>query len=497
MSKEAVLEAKGVAVEMKSKVDIMYLCHCSIGLVLMFGFGYLSPIDPITPMGMKILGIFLGLIYLWTTVDTVWPSLLGLVAIALTGFMPINQAFAESFGSNQIILVVGILALVGAINTNGICKYIGRWFVTRKVINGRPWVFTFMIFMGVYILTILTSTDTAIFLFWPILYGLFKDIGYKPGDKYATLMIIGVVMVGLFGFAAMPFRGIVLLMLTNFEAISGIAINQLSYLTISFVLGIVLIVGLVLVFKYIFRPDIALLKSVHTELFEKEKLPSMNLRQKMLVGALIIFMAGMFLPNLLPQGLWIKNILDTLGPAGFVTLLVACLALIRIEGKPLLPFAQIMNRMMNWPMVCIIGTALVIGSALTNPETGIRDFLTNIFSGIVAGKSPIMIMIIFVIIALIATNFSNNYVIGVILLTISSSLAETMGFNPIPMAILIIFTVHIASVTPAACPYAAILHSNKEWVKTNEIYKYTIAMSVYVLLVLLILGVPLANLIIR
>lgn len=58
MSKEAVLEAKGIAVEMKSKVDIMYLCHCSIGLVLMFGFGYLSPIDPITPMGMKILGIF-------------------------------------------------------------------------------------------------------------------------------------------------------------------------------------------------------------------------------------------------------------------------------------------------------------------------------------------------------------------------------------------------------------------------------------------------------
>lgn len=495
MAQEAVVKDKAKHEKTVGRVNVKYLVHCLIGLVLMFGFRYLEPIDTITPMGMKVLGIFLGMIYLWSTVDTVWPSFLGLVAVALTGFMPMNQAFAESFGSSQVVLSVGILALVGAVNAEGICHYIGRWFVTRKIINGRPWMFTFMIFAGVYILTILTSTDTAIFLFWPILYGLFKEIGYKPGDKYATLMIIGVLLVGLFGFAAMPFRGIVLLMLTNFESMSGVAINPLSYLGMSIILGPVLIAGLVMMFKYVFRPDVTLLKAVHTDMFEKNALPPMNLRQKMMVGALLVFMAGMFLPSFLPAGSWLKNTLAVLGASGFTTLLVAVLAVIHVEGKPLLPFGPIMNKVMNWPMVSIIGSALVIGSTLTSPETGIRDFLTNIFSGIVEGKSPVMVMVIFVIIAIIATNFSNNYVIGVILLTIASTLAATMGFNPIPVAMMIIFTVHIASVTPAACPYAAILHSNKEWVKTNEIYRYTVAMSVYVLAVLLVLGIPLANMI--
>lgn len=481
----------------KRKFDLKYFANSGIGLTLMCGFQFLPPLDPITPMGMKILGIFLGMIYLWTTTDTIWPSLLGLIAIALSGFMPMNQAFAESFGSNQIALTVGILALIGAVNANGICIYIGRWFVTRKIINGRPWIFTLMIFFGVYILTILTSADSAIFLFWPILYGLFKDLGYKQGDEYATLMIISVVMVALFGFAAMPFRGIVLLMLTNFETMSGIAINQLSYMGLSLILGPVLICGLVLMLKFLFKPDVSLLKAVHTELFDKEKLPPMNLKQKMLVGSLFVFMAGMFLPSLLPQGMWIKTVLTILGPAGFTALLVACLAIIRIDGEPLLPFGQIMNRVMNWSMVCLIGSALVIGSALTSPETGIRDFLISVFSGFVTGKSPMMIMIIFVIIGIAATNLCNNYVTGVILLTISSSLATSIGFNPAPVAMLIIFSVHIASITPAACPYAAILHSNTEWAPTNKIFKYTSIMTAYVLAVILLLGIPLATIMIK
>ncbi|MGL4798563.1 MAG: SLC13 family permease [Cellulosilyticaceae bacterium] len=497
MANEAVAAVQNTTINVKKKVDRNYWIHCTIGLLLMFGIGYLQPIDPITPLGMKIAGIFLGMIYLWTTVDTVWPSLFGIIAIASTGFITMGQAYAQSFGSSQVVLLISILALVGAINENDLCKYIGRWFVTRKIINGRPWVFTFMIFAGVYLLTILTSADTAIFLFWPILYGLFKDIGYKSGDKYATLMVIGVVLVALFGYAAMPFRGIVLLMLENFRDISGIAIDPIAYLGVSVTVGTVLIIGLVFVMKYIYRPDVTILKAVRTEHFEKEKLPPMNAAQKTLMGALVVFMAGMFLPSLLPDGLKIKAFLTMLGSSGFAMLLVAVLCVIKIDGKQLLPLGKILNKVMNWPMICIISAALVIGSALTHPDTGIRTFLSNIFSGVVEGKSPIMIMIIFVTIALIATNFSNNLVIGMIVLTIVTTLAETMGFNPVPVAMLVIFAVHIASITPAACPYAAILHSNKEWVQTKEVYKYTIGMSAYVLIVLIAVGVPLATFIIK
>ena len=39
-----------------------YIINVIITLALMFGFGFLPPIGSITPIGMKVLGCFLGLV---------------------------------------------------------------------------------------------------------------------------------------------------------------------------------------------------------------------------------------------------------------------------------------------------------------------------------------------------------------------------------------------------------------------------------------------------
>ena len=54
--------------------DMKTYIHSIIGIIIMFGFGYLPAPEPITPMGMQVLGIFIGLIYLWCLVDLLWPS---------------------------------------------------------------------------------------------------------------------------------------------------------------------------------------------------------------------------------------------------------------------------------------------------------------------------------------------------------------------------------------------------------------------------------------
>lgn len=65
----------------QGKSNTFYL-HCLIGLLLMFGPWLIPPFEPVTPIGMRILGIFLGLIYMWTFVGSLWPSLLGILAMA-------------------------------------------------------------------------------------------------------------------------------------------------------------------------------------------------------------------------------------------------------------------------------------------------------------------------------------------------------------------------------------------------------------------------------
>lgn len=71
----------------KKKKDL-YMVHTIIGLVITGVFWLLPPIDPITPVGMKCLGAFLGMIYLWSMVDTLWPSIFGLCMLGISGYDP-------------------------------------------------------------------------------------------------------------------------------------------------------------------------------------------------------------------------------------------------------------------------------------------------------------------------------------------------------------------------------------------------------------------------
>ena len=59
---------------------------------------------------------------------------------------------------------------------------------------------------------------------------------------------------------------------------------------------------------------------------------------------------------------------------------------------------------------------------------------------------------------------------------------------------LIIFVLLSAAVTPAASPFAAVLHSNKEWVPTKYVYTYTIPFVLAELAIILLVGIPMANL---
>lgn len=75
-----------------------YYVHTVICLVIMFGFGHLPPLDPLTPLGMNLIGIFLSVLYGWVCIEIVWPSLAGLLALMLVGgmkpMMLLNKSFA-------------------------------------------------------------------------------------------------------------------------------------------------------------------------------------------------------------------------------------------------------------------------------------------------------------------------------------------------------------------------------------------------------------------
>lgn len=77
--------------------NIKYYIHSLITVGLMIVFYFIPPISTITPVGMKVLGVFLGLIYGWCFVEMLWPSILGLVMLGLSGYCTVTEAFSAGF----------------------------------------------------------------------------------------------------------------------------------------------------------------------------------------------------------------------------------------------------------------------------------------------------------------------------------------------------------------------------------------------------------------
>ena len=72
--------------------------------------------------------------------------------------------------------------------------------------------------------------------------------------------------------------------------------------------------------------------------------------------------------------------------------------------------------------------------------------------------------------------------------------SEQMHFDPVPLVVVMTMIVFfLAFLTPAASPYAAMMHGNTEWIQTRDIYKYGSITIILGTIVCAVIGVPLAT----
>ena len=489
---------------MKNK---MFYINYAIGVLIMFAFRLIpvGVLPAVTEVGLQVLGIFIGTIYLWSTVDPITSSLTSIIMLVFSDFAPAGAVISACFGSPVVVQLFFLMIFMGGLTNRRLTVYIGRWILTRKIIEGKPWVFTSAVLIGTFVMSVFIGAFAPIFLFWPILYGVFEDVGFKKGDEYPKILILAVVIAALIGFPVPPYmsNGLALLgnyrgLLANFPtlaAMEDVMISDASYFIGCFTLGLLLVASVVLVMKFIFRPDVSPLKNVTIEMIEKNPLPPMNKAQKTYGIFLVIFVAVMLIPSLLPA----IPICAFLNANSLIIpgVLVMILCLISFEDGPVLKMNEVMGKDFAWPTYWLCVAAIYIGSVLTDSSTGIVGFLNAMLAPIFNGMSGTVFTIVLLLVTVVLTNISNSLVIGMILQPVILTYCATANVNPAPIITLSIFTVLLsAACTPAASPFAAMLFGNKEYLTSGDVYKYSITFVLVEMILILLIGIPYINILV-
>lgn len=480
----------------QQKASHKRLIHICIGLGIMILFPYLPiSLPEITDVGMQVIGIFLGTIYLWTTTEPLWSCLISVGMLGLSDYAAMGTVLSSLLGNGTAIQMLFLMLFTAALTHYKITPYIVRLIFKIKFANGRPWVLSTVILTGAYLIASFIDPLSAILLFWAIMYAMFKELNMTKDDLYAKLMLMLIPIISLIGSGVAPYRAARIAIFASYAEMSGGSTEILpgSYLAFSFTMGFAILLLNVLACKFIIRPNVDALKNLSLDSIAQEELEPMTLQQKIISWSFALLILLLLFPPMLTS-IPIMSLISS-NAIGIPMIIVAILCMIRIDNKPVFNFQEVMSQRFGWGIYLLACTAMLYGTVLTADSVGTKAMLTTVLSPFFNGMSPLLFAVLLLIIATILTNIANNLVIQTLLLPIILTYVASAGIDGAAYVALLSFVVSATSfMTPAASAYTAVMYGNKEWLSNKDLYKYTPLFAAIGLLGLIVIGIPLSQL---
>ncbi|MFZ7101656.1 MAG: SLC13 family permease [Peptococcaceae bacterium] len=456
--------------------------------LVIVAIGWLMPaLGSITTIGVRVLFVFIAIVYGWSASSEIWPSLLAVLLLPFTGAITFPQLIGSGWGTDVGLFMIMLFVLLRFLEEQGVSQYLTAWLLSRRFLQGHPWRFLFMLFLAAYLVASLIHIFVGVYLVWGIVYSLVNALGYKPFDKFPTVLIFGVVLMGALSLSAMPWGANSIVLLAFFTNMLGNGVDIGKYLIYTLPLGLVSIMTYLLMCKFIFRLDVSALKNMDGDFINTEDL-KLTTAKKIALGALAAFIIILLTPTLLPKTWAVTESLSSMGYTGKIIPIFVVLAMIRVDHKPIFSFVQLAAKGVNWRMMGILIVVLPLGVCLNNEATGLAAFLSQSLLPIFNGMSPLAFLVGITVVTIVLTNFLANMPVAMLLMPVAVNGAASYGINPEQIGYLLIVACTLAWMTPAASPAGMLLFSNKEWLCPKDIFKFGIPTMICIAIIILLVN---------
>ncbi len=464
-------------------------------------FLLIPPIEPLTSLGMKVVGIFLFTIIGWVFVGIGYPSLLCVALFVLAGVMTPTAAFAASWGNWIVLFMVGCFGLSEGLRVTGFSRRFAFWFMTRPFTRGRPWILMAMFLLACTLLGCVMSAVVTTIVFMAIAEPMLEAMGYKKGDPFAAMFMMGIAWAATASFGMTPIAHVGNIMMMDWiQRDLNYSIGFAQWMLFGIPMGLLVYLILMVFFRYVVRPDVSKITSVTTKYIREtaSKMGPIKLQEKLTLGVFLSVLVCWVLPsitgNILPE---VSAYLTKIGYA-VPALVGACLlCIIRIKGQPLLTYRQWMTDGMEWGTIALVTAIMILGTAIGNPETGISQLLTNIFQPIATGAPFNVFLMVTLLWVVMQTNVMSNLVSMTLVYTLMVPVAVATGVgNPIALGATISITSNYAFSLPSATPSTAVAIGSG-WVPVKFMARYGVMLIIPIVLLFTFVGYPFACLLFR
>ena len=429
---------------------------------------------PLTPAGIKVLGLFLAFIVGFTLTEHPWVHLVSVILAMFTGIFPnIASLLPATWGGDTFLFMMLLFPVIEYLRVSGFSKFVSAFLLSRPFLVGHPYRIIGMLMIVAWLLAIFVGIFAGLLLTWGFIYQICGMCGYKPHSKQASAMVFGVTLVGALSLSTIPFLHNALVIIAAFTGSTGLEVNLIHYLLYSVPENLIIIALYLVMLKVVWRIDVSAMKNMTIDFIPKEDLV-MTKQVKMSFAFLIALIVLVFAPNVLPAGTPVQAGLKAIGNSGICMILFVIWSLIKIDGEAIFDVQNLMKNGIPWNMVLCSFAIFTFIALLGNANTGISAFVGSFLGPIFAGKPAWLFIILSMVITIVLTNFMANMVVAVVMFAACLPIGATLGIDPMQLGFLYTICSSIAFLLPAASPAGMLVFMNKDWMSTGDIYKFAI-----------------------
>lgn len=464
--------------------------------ILSFGILLLLPPLLISAFAIQaetayIIGIFIASLILWLKIDIGWPSVLCLGLLGLLPSVGYTKVLSLSLGNSTFAFLMFTFICTYALSKTSVIQRIATAMIASKFSKKGPWYFIIMYMLAIYVVGLFISPTVLYVVFFPIFEEICSILKLEKGHRTSQFLALSIIMMLALSSGATPISHVFSIMaMSIYQTTTGLTISYGAYMAMGIPTTLLILVIWLLTAKYIYKPDLSMIQEMDFSHL-KENVPPTSRRDRWITGVfavmIVLWLAPDFIKGFLPE---VATVLSGYGLAFPPILGTVALALIEIDGKPLVSVSEAMSKGVQWPSLLMASATLALGSVFTMEGIGILEILQNILTPLTANVSLVVLVVILVAWASIQTNLSSNMVTVSIVTPIAITSLQSLGASPAIIAstaALIGLMASLAFATPPAMPYVA-LTIGSEWANADTVLKYGLWMMLVSILAAVTLG---------